>query len=130
MKTTKIINKQFTRPDERRDFKAHGHLDLVSFEDGSAIGRGVFEPGWRWSTDVKPIAETDSCEASHTGYCMRGRMTVRMNDGEEIRIKPGDAFRIPPGHDAWVEGSETCELLDFTGFSEYAAGSDRSDEAA
>ena len=28
-------------PHERRPFKAHGHMDVVT------LGRGVFEPGWR-----------------------------------------------------------------------------------
>ena len=51
-------------PHERRPFQAHGHLDVVTLGDFT-IGRGVFEPGWRWSNDVKPIAGTDSCEAPH-----------------------------------------------------------------
>ena len=32
------------------------------------IGRGVFEPGWRWSNDVRPIAGTDSCQTHHTEH--------------------------------------------------------------
>jgi hypothetical protein len=23
----------------------------------------VFEPGWKWSNNVKPIAQTDTCQA-------------------------------------------------------------------
>ena len=38
---------------ERRPFHAHGHLDVVTLGDFT-LGRGVFEPGWRWSDDVKP----------------------------------------------------------------------------
>lgn len=114
------IRKSFTQPDERREFKGHGHLDVLNFEGGPVIGRGEFEPGWRWSTDVKPIAGTNSCEAPHVGYCLSGSMVIRMDDGEEIRIKAGDAFQIAPGHDAWVEGSEKTVLLDFSGFAEYA----------
>lgn len=116
----KVISKDFAHPDERRNFKGHGHLDVLNFEDGTMIGLGVFEPGWRWSNDVKPIVETESCEADHTGYCVKGRMTIRMNSGEEFQIKAGEAFRIPPGHDAWVEGNETCEALDVTGYRDYA----------
>ena len=120
MQSLKNFKKDFGRPDERRDFKAHGHMDVIKFDDGASIGRGVFEPDWKWSNDVKPLAGTDSCEADHTGYCIKGRMTIRMNDGEVFQIRPGEAFRIPPGHDAWVDGNEECEILDFTGYAEYA----------
>ena len=122
MTTTKkeMFSKDFSHPDERREFKGHGHLDVLKFEDGTVVGLGVFEPGWRWSNDVKPIAETDSCEAVHTGYCLKGSMAVRMNSGEEFQVKAGDAFRIPPGHDAWVVGTETCSILDVSGYRDYA----------
>jgi hypothetical protein len=60
------LNKNFNQPDETRAFKAHGHLDVLNFADGTIIGKGVFEPGWRWSEDVKPIAGTSSCEAAHS----------------------------------------------------------------
>ena len=39
-------------PHQRRPFPAHTHLDVVNVGD-FAIGRGVFEPCWRWSNDVK-----------------------------------------------------------------------------
>ncbi|MCM2323996.1 MAG: cupin domain-containing protein [Oligoflexia bacterium] len=120
MEKTKSFHKKFETPDEVRQFRGKGRLELLSFDDGTAIGRGIFEPGWKWSNDVKPIAETDSCEASHTGYCLSGSMVIRMNNGEEFTIRAGEAFKIPPGHDAWVVGSENCELLDVTGYVNYA----------
>ena len=106
-------------PDETRNFKAHGHLDLVNFADDAVVGQGTFEPGWRWSVDVKPLAGTKSCMTSHTGYCISGRMTIKMDDGEQFNLEPGAAFHIPPGHDAWVEGNEPCLLID-VGVKEYA----------
>jgi len=105
-------------PHETRPFKAHGKVDVVTLGDFT-MGRGVFEPGWRWSEDVKPIAGTDSCQTHHTGFCVSGRMTVRSDDGSEITIGPGDVIVIPPGHDAWTEGDEACVLLD-TGVAAYA----------
>jgi hypothetical protein len=48
------------------------------------VGRLVFEPGWRWSNDVKPIAKTRSCEAPHFQYHVSGRLAIRMDDGTEI----------------------------------------------
>ena len=50
----------------------------------------------------------------------KGTMVIRMNDGEQFTIRAGEAFHIPPGHDAWVEGSESCELLDVGGYKDYA----------
>jgi len=105
-------------PHERRPFKDHGHMDVITL-GGFTLGRGVFEPGWRWSEDVKPIAGTDSCQARHTGYCLSGRMTVTFDDGSEMNIGPGEVVLIEPGHDAWTVGDEACVLLD-TGVAGYA----------
>ena len=68
------------KPDEVRPFRAHGHVDVVTIGDFT-LGRGTFEPGWRWSEDVKPIAGTDSCQTRHKGSSSSGTMTVRSDDG-------------------------------------------------
>jgi quercetin dioxygenase-like cupin family protein len=116
---TTLQKKNLNQPDETRPFKANGKVQIVNL--GSVkVGRGTFEPGWRWSEHVKPIAGTESCESAHTGYCLSGRMTVRMDDGTEDQIAPGDAFTIAPGHDAWTDGNEACVLLDFSGMENYA----------
>lgn len=116
--TRSITRRSFDSPDEVRLFEGNGHLDVVNL--GGIIGRGVFEPGWRWSTNVKPIAGTDSCQAAHVGYVVSGRMRVRMDDGEEMDFGPGELMSCPPGHDAWILGDETCVVIDWTGFGEYA----------
>jgi mannose-6-phosphate isomerase-like protein (cupin superfamily) len=113
-----IESRSIEDPHERRPFQAHGHMDVVTLGDFT-LGKGTFEPGWRWSADVKPIAGTDSCQVHHTGYCLSGQMTIRMNDGEESTIRSGDVVVIEPGHDAWVDGDEACVLLD-TGVASYA----------
>ena len=105
-------------PQEARPFKDHGHMDVVTIGDFT-LGRGVFEPGWRWSEDVKPIAGTESCQAHHTGICLSGQMSVRLDDGREFMVGPGDVLVIEPGHDAWTVGDEACVLLD-TGVAAYA----------
>jgi hypothetical protein len=106
------------KPHETRPFQAHGHMDVVTLDDFT-LGKGTFEPGWKWSVDVKPIAGTDSCQVLHTGFCVSGSMTVRMDDGVETTISSGDVVRIEPGHDAWVDGPDPCILLD-TGVAGYA----------
>jgi quercetin dioxygenase-like cupin family protein len=103
--------KSFDRPDETRPFEANGRVEIISI-DGREIGRGVFEPGWRWSDHVKPLVETESCEFSHLGYVLSGRMRVTMDDGSQGEIGPGDVFSIAPGHDAEVVGEEPCVTID------------------
>ncbi|ABL80877.1 MULTISPECIES: cupin domain-containing protein [unclassified Nocardioides] len=106
------------KPHETRPFRAHGHMDVVTLGDFT-LGRGTFEPGWRWSEDVRPIAGTDSCQVRHTGICLSGHMTIKYDDGTETIVGPGDVLVAEPGHDAWVMGDEPCVLLD-TGVAAYA----------
>jgi uncharacterized RmlC-like cupin family protein len=115
----KLIVKKFSSADETRPFKAHGHVDLLKIEQGT-VGRGVFEPGWKWSVDVKPIAGTKSCESSHSGYVLSGRMRIVMDDGQQAEVGPGDYVVVPPGHDAWTVGNEACVILDVAGMENYA----------
>ncbi len=114
-----LIVKKFSSADETRPFKAHGHVDLINLEQGP-VARGVFEPGWKWSNDVKPIAGTKSCEASHSGYVLSGRMRIVMDDGQQAEVGPGDYVVCPPGHDAWTVGNEPCVILDVAGMANYA----------
>jgi len=111
--------KSLERPEEVRRFVDKGAISVVTV-GGVTIGRGVFEPGWRWSQHVKPLAGTDSCQAAHLGYVLSGRMKIVMNDGAETELGPGDAFNIAPGHDAWTVGDEACVMVDVVGFAEYA----------
>jgi EutQ-like cupin domain len=111
--------KNFDSPDETRPFEGKGKAEVVDM-GGQMVGKGIFEPGWRWSENVKPIAGTDSCQAPHLLYCISGKMKVAMDDGSEAEIGPGDVATIAPGHDAWIVGDETCVMVDFGGFAQYA----------
>lgn len=108
----------FQRPDERRAFP-NGHADILNMGRGE-VGRLVFQPGWRWSKDVKAIANTDSCEAPHFQYHVSGRLAIRMDDGTEFIAGPGDVTSLPKGHDAWVVGNEPAVVVDWFGASHYA----------
>lgn len=111
--------KNVSSPDETRPFAGHGQAAVVKVGDHPVL-YGTFEPGWKWSEDLKPIAGTDKCEATHLMYCMSGRMRIAMNDGSEEEIGPGDVASIAPGHDAWVVGDEPCVAVDFGGYARYA----------
>lgn len=80
---------------------------------GSSVLKGRFEPGWRWSEHLRPVACTDSCQSPHFLYVPSGRMHVVMNVGTEAEAAPNDVVRIEPGHDAWVIGDEACVVVDF-----------------
>jgi uncharacterized cupin superfamily protein len=114
-----LEKKSFGSPDEVRPMADKGRVELVRVGDG-VVGKATFEPGWRWSDHVKPIAGTDSCEAAHLGYVLSGHQTVRMDDGTELEFGPGDVVAIPPGHDGWVVGDEPCVVIDFAGMEHYA----------
>ena len=116
-----LAGKRFDQPDEVREFEGgSGRVELVDL-NGHAVGRGTFEPGWRWSEHVKPIAGTEKCEATHLLYCMTGRMKIAHDDGTEAEIGPGDVATIEPGHDAWIVGDETFTSVDFGGYAQYGA---------
>jgi uncharacterized cupin superfamily protein len=116
----KTVKKSFQAPEETRPIPK-GKLEIVKLGDVTAM-RATFEPGWRWSECVKPIAGTDSCQVAHLGYMVAGRMGVRMDDGSEEEFGPGDVGVIPPGHDAWVVGNEPMVFIDFQGGGTYAKG--------
>jgi quercetin dioxygenase-like cupin family protein len=102
------------------DLRDSGFVGVLSVGETEGNAKGTFEPGWRWSEHVKPIAQTDSCQAPHLLYVLSGRMKIVMEDGTEGEIGPGDAAHIAPGHDAWTVGDEACVAVDFGGSSNYA----------
>ena len=114
----KMEARSFSSPDEVRQFEK-GKLDLVKI-GGATVGRAVFQPGWKWSMHLKPIAKTKSCEAPHFQYHVSGTLHVVMDDGTERDLRAGDVSLLPPGHDAWVVGNEPAVVVDFQGMVDYA----------
>jgi hypothetical protein len=118
----------FAKPDDTTPFP-NGHEDIVSVA-GTPIGLGTFEPGWRWSNDVRPLVGTDACPVHHTGYVLSGRIHIELPDGAAIDLGPGDLFDAPSGHDGWVVGDEPCVILDWSGkVSDYAKPVRETEEA-
>jgi hypothetical protein len=111
-------HRSFGHPDEVRSFP-HGRAEILKV-GGSEIGRLVFEPGWRWSKDVRPVAGTASCTAPHFQYHVAGCLAIQMDDGTEFVAGPGDVTSLPSGHDAWVVGDEPVVTVDWFGASDYA----------
>ena len=114
----KTEHKSFNTPDEVRTFPS-GSAQILKI-GGSDVGRLVFKPGWRWSKDVQPIAQTPSCQAPHLQYHVSGQLAIKMDDGTEFVAIAGDITSLPSGHDAWVVGDEPVVTIDFYGASNYA----------
>ena len=114
-----VAVKSLGKPDETRTFP-NGVAEMVTI-GSTLLGRATFQPGWKWSNDVKPIAGTERCMILHKGYCVSGAMVIQAEDGTETHIAAGDGYVIEPGHDAWVAGDQPYVAVDFAEeMAEYA----------
>ncbi|HWT03907.1 MAG TPA: cupin domain-containing protein [Pyrinomonadaceae bacterium] len=114
-----VVLKRFEEPDETRVFEK-GKLEIVRI-GGMTVGRATYEPGWRWSEHVSPIAGTPLCEVEHVGMVLSGRAMAAMPGGAEVELSAGSLFHVPPApHDSWVIGDEPYVSLHFMGADQYA----------
>ena len=113
-----VILKRFETPDETRVFEK-GKFEIVKIGD-LTIGRASYEPGWRWSEHLSPIAGVALCELEHVGIVISGRAMALMADGSQVELTPGSLFHIPAvAHDSWVIGDEPYVSLHFLGADHY-----------
>jgi hypothetical protein len=117
-----VESRDFDSPDETRT-PDKTRVDVVRMGTAT-VARLTFEPGWRWSECIKPVAGTESCQARHVGIVSAGRLVVRHDDGTEAEVGPGDPYVIEPGHDAWVVGDDRFVAYEFESQAaeEYAKG--------
>jgi hypothetical protein len=110
-----IEKRRFEQPDEKLDMQSQGCISILKMSDGGAGMHAVFEPGWTWEKDEKPLlGNPPSCPMRHVGYCIDGKLSVRMVEtGAVTTIEKGDFFDIPPGHDGHVEGDRRVEMILF-----------------
>ena len=113
----RLQRRRFSEATDVRRFP-HGHIEVVEMGD-NVVGRMTYEPGWRWSVDIKPIAGGDACQFHHLGFTVSGRLRVQMPDGAELETGPNEVFEFPPGHDAWVVGDEPWVGIDFEAMRTY-----------
>ena len=114
--------KSLRRPEAVRRFP-NGLVETVSHGE-TTIGRFSLEPGWRWSRDVGPIAQTRSCQIHHLGVVLKGCLRVESDNGEVCEFEVDDVYDIPPGHDATVVSDETFEALEFASARIFATPAD------
>ena len=111
-------HRRLENPNEVRTFP-FGRVEIYEIGD-VVVGRQVFEPGWRWSLHIQPIAGTSHCEYHHMGYVISGAMRIVLEDGTSYDVGPNEAYEIPPRHDAWVLGDQTWISLDWAGMRSFA----------
>ena len=113
-----VILKRFEDPDEIRLFEK-GKFEIVNI-GAMTIGRATYEPGWKWSEHVSPIAGTPFCEIEHIGMVVSGTATAAMRDGQVYELSPGTIFYVPPSpHDSWVVGDKPYVSIHFLGAASY-----------
>lgn len=113
------ILKRFEAPDEVREFEK-GRFEIVRI-GGLTIGRATYQPGWKWSKHVAPIAGIHLCEVEHVGLVLAGSAVAAFEDGSEVTLTAGNLFYIPPiAHDSWVTGDEPYISLHFLGAEHYS----------
>lgn len=64
--------------------------------------------------DATPLMKgmpDDKCQCPHWGYVVKGKITYRFADHDEVTVA-GDAFYLPPGHVPIVEAG--TELIQFS----------------
>ena len=106
------VDKNFDNPDEQHK-PGRGTVDVVKL-GGATLRRLTFQPGWRWSEDVKPSAKTEFCQIPHINVHVAGQFGIKLVDGTEKVYGPGDVALVPPGHDAWVIGDEPVVIIEQT----------------
>jgi quercetin dioxygenase-like cupin family protein len=71
--------------DRHADLEGGYTVNFVTFDvdmDGTELLRGLPD---------------DRCQSPHWGYVVKGRLTYRTDDGDEVH-EAGDAFYLPAGH--------------------------------
>jgi rhodanese-related sulfurtransferase/mannose-6-phosphate isomerase-like protein (cupin superfamily) len=111
--TSKLVKKNLGTPDAVKEMPKT-RIEWLDLEDMS-LATLTLEPGWKWSEDIRPLANTESCQSTHVQYVISGCLRVVMDDGATLDIGPGDFVTIPAGHDASVIGNEPFCAIDLTG---------------
>jgi len=96
------------------DHREIGTMQLDVVSAGKArVKRMIYPPGFRWSTQIKPMVKTDLCMHAHVGFLARGHLRFLFSDGCTLDFVAPQVVVVEPGHEAWVEGEETAVLIEF-----------------
>ena len=108
------MNEPLLAPMQGTDHREIGGLSLdIGKAAGCRIKRVIYPPGFRWSTHMKPVVNTDYCMHAHAGFLAQGRVHVSYDDGDTLELQAPQFVSVEPGHDAWVVGDESAVLIEF-----------------
>ena len=95
---------------ERREV---GGVQVDAVRAGAArVKRIVYQPGFRWSTHMKQVTNTENCRHAHVGFLAQGQIHVEYQDGCVEEFQAPQVVAIEPGHDGWVVGTEPAVLIE------------------
>ena len=106
-----IMRKSFSEGEIKTPDKVHSSTVTLGNVSMSQV---TLQPGWSWSSCIKPLVGTESCQAGHVGVVIKGEMKVKHDDGSEETFKAGDAYYLAPGHDGWIVGDKEFQSYEFT----------------
>ena len=91
-------------------------IDIEEAANGR-VKRVCYPPGFRWSTHMKPIVNTELCMHAHVGFLAAGEIHIQYADGCTLEFAAPQVVAIEPGHDGWVVGDEPAVMIevDFEG---------------
>ena len=87
----------------------------VQDRHGEVGGYTVNFVSFRQDVDGTPLLKGlpgDSCDCPHWGYVLKGKLTYRFADHDEV-FEAGDAFYLPPGH-VGVQNEPGSEIVQFS----------------
>lgn len=112
------LSKNFRKPDDIVEFPLI-KTRIVELGD-LTVGELTSQPGWRWSTHVRPTVGGEWCQARHVGFIVSGILGVDFSDGTRAEFGPGEVFDVPPGHDGYTVGDEPCVNVEWMGIRAWA----------
>ena len=91
---TNMFRKSFEGADEVKT-PDETHASVVKLGN-VYVTKLILQPGWKWSECVKPVVGGDSCQASHVGVIIQGKLMCVHDDGSEVLAEAGDAYYFAP----------------------------------
>jgi class 3 adenylate cyclase len=113
-----LLSKSLESPDNVVEFPGM-RARIVELGD-LTVGELVSEPGWRWSTHVRPTVGGEWCQARHVGIILSGRLGIELRDGTRMEFGPNEVFDVPPEHDGFTVGDEPCVQIEWSGIRTFA----------
>ena len=103
-----------TAPMDGAEHREVGGVQLDVARAGDCrVKRVIYQPGFRWSSNMKAVVGTELCQHANVGFLARGQIHIQYADGCVLKFTAPQAVAIEPGHDGWVVGTEPAVMIEF-----------------